>query len=416
MTQMIYGIVPVGGVGARLSLPYSKEMLPQKNFDYYNPIANHLVEKMQLAGASKIIFVHGLKYKEDVRQHFNDAAHVHILGNRLGFANVLYNFYEQIKPNDQDIILFGMPDSVFDNNLFVEMINFSGTVCGLFTTTKQSKVDRLDKDGKSFLVKTEKTDDNQDFFWGLLKFDGSDIKSMVLDQLFDKHSEIGEILNLYNLKMVYGDSYMDLGTWLGYNCYLADSNNFSNVEIEKKYDASNVKEEDFIGFFTDDTSWHEQSTYKNITSTDYYYTVNNSNVEFVRYREKSNDPGAIADLTIKNYNKSQLNRFELSIPLADTTKTQNVIYFLSILGANFEFCVEKRCHIFTFPNYTIVYYTFSAKNKQHCIIEIELHKIDFNLIRTLEDKMNALQGFDSGKLITKSKFQLIREQPDDTSH
>ena len=155
MKQVVYGIVPVGGVGARLSLPYSKEMLPQKNFDYYNPIANHLVEKMQLAGASKIIFVHGLNYKEDVKQHFNDAAHIHILGNRLGFANVLYNFYDQIKPNDQDIILFGMPDSVFDNNLFVEMINFSGIVCGLFTTTKQAKVDRLDKDGKSFLVKTE---------------------------------------------------------------------------------------------------------------------------------------------------------------------------------------------------------------------------------------------------------------------
>ena len=49
-------------------------------------------------------------------------------------------------------------------------------------------------------------------------------------------------------------------------------------------------------------------------------------------------------------------------------------------------------------------------------MEIELHKIDFNLIRALEDKMNALQGFDSSRVITKSKFQLIKEELDDASH
>jgi hypothetical protein len=406
-----YGLIPIGGKGTRLALQYSKEMIPQKNFDYYNPVVNHIVEKMELAGAEKIIFVHGSEFKEDIKQYFKDEKYIHILQKTIGFANVILDFYDQINPMDEDVILFGLPDSIFNKNPFVEMVIHDGIVCGLFTTDKQSKVDRLNKEGKNFQIKTSKNEDNQDWFWGVLKFNGRNIKRMIQDDIFKKYSEIGLILNSYEKSIIYGESYLDLGTWINYNRYLSDPNSFSNVEIEKKYDASDVSVEDFVNFFSD-----QNSTYQDITSTDFYYIADNSNIEFIRYREKSKDIGSISDLTIKNFNKSQLNRFELTLPLSNKVESHNVMHFLNILGLKFKFNIVKRCRIFKFEDYTIVYYNFNIKDKDFKIIEIELHKIDFNLISNLENKMSALNGFDPSKIITKSKFQIINEELHDTTH
>ena len=406
----IYGLIPIGGKGLRLSVPFSKEMIPQKSFDYYNPIVNHLIEKMELAGAQTIVFVHGLEFKKDVKDFFNKDSYVHILQKKKSFASVIFDFYNKILPKDNDVIFFGLPDSVFDKNPFIEMLNHQGIACGLFYTESQAKVDRLNKKGNRFQIKTIKNKTNQDWFWGVLKFNGIDIRNMIKDGVFEKQTEIGSILNLYKKHTVYGEKYLDLGTWSNYNKYLLDANSFSSIEIEKKYDASNINVKNFIKFFSNKTKKNEE-----ITSKDFYYTIDNPKVEFVRYREKGKDDTSVADLTIKNFNKSQLNRFELTIPLADNADTHSIIYFLSIIGAKFRFNITKRCHIFKFEDYTIVYYTFRANNKEFKIIEIELKKIDFNLISNLEREMLKLKGFDAARTINKSKYQLINEQLNDAT-
>ena len=409
---MIIGVVPIGGKGTRLSLPYSKEMIPQKNFNFFNPIVNHLVEKMELAGAKKIVFVHGSDYKDDICKFFNDTKYLHILQERLGFANVIYDFYNQVPMNKGDVVLVGLPDSVFDENPFVEMINKSGSVCGLFVTNDRSKVDRLDSTNKEFQIKTEKTKNNQELFWGVLKFDSENISQMVEDKVFDQYSEIGAILNKYTKSFVQGKSYLDLGTWENYNRYLSNTTSFTNVEIEKKYDASLVDLCDFIEYF----SFKPDSINEIITSTDFYYTTNDTNIEFVRYREKSNDPGSVGDLTVKNFNKSQLNRFELTVPLAESVKTHNVLHLLTLLGSKYQFEVTKRCNIYKFHNYTVVFYSFLVNEKEFKIIEIELHTIDFNLLVELENSMSVIKGFNPSNIINKSKFQIIREQLNDPAY
>ena len=68
---MIYGLVPIGGKGTRLGLSFSKEMLPQKGFLYFNPVSNHLVNTMQNAGAEQIVFIHGFEFKKDVKVGFS---------------------------------------------------------------------------------------------------------------------------------------------------------------------------------------------------------------------------------------------------------------------------------------------------------------------------------------------------------
>ena len=405
---MIYGLIPVGGKGTRLGLPFSKEMLPQKGFDYYNPIINHVVEKMQLAGASKIVFVHGYKFKKDVLVHFNKDEHIHVMQQKLGFANVIHDLYTSQDLKDDDKILFGLPDSVFDQNPFVKMLQSSGIVCGLFKTTKNSKVDRL-QDNK-FLVKSVKTQETSDWFWGILKFDGVDIRNLITSNAFDTYSEIGDILNTSDdLKFVHGERYLDLGTWNNYNRYLTDNTNFSNVEIEKKYDADNVLTIDFINMFKE-----LNYDYFEIESKDYYYQIDNPNVEFVRYREDSADEGSIPDITVKNYNQSQMNRFELSVALSKPVSTHNVNHLLSLMGASFLFDVKKHCYIFKSKDYTVVMYSFMLGDQLKQVIEVELEVVDFNLISQIEDTLCDLKGFDVTNVINKSKFQMIKEYYDTT--
>lgn len=408
---MIYGLIPVGGKGTRLGLPFSKEMLPQKGFDYYNPIINHVVEKMKLAGAQQIVFVHGYDFKQDVLRHFNGFEHLHVLQQKLGFANVIRDLYTTQDLQDEDKVLFGLPDSVFDKNPYVEMLEKSGIVCGLFKTNNYSKVDRLDViHENAFHVKSAKGLNAGDWFWGILKFDGTNIKKMIEDKAFDRHTEIGHILNMYDMNFIHGERYLDLGTWINYNRYLSDNTGFSNVEIEKKYDATHVNIDRFIERFAE-----HGMTYYDITSKDFYFTLNNPTVEFIRYRESSQDEGAVPDITIKNFNKSQLNRFELSVPLSQEATSHNVKHMLSLLGAKFEFVVEKHCHIFKAAEYTVVMYTFTVHDHEFKIIEVELNTIDFNILCKVEDMLCDIDGFDVTNTIHKSKFQMIKEYYDSAS-
>lgn len=222
---MIYGVIPVGGKGQRLGLPFSKEMLPQKGFDFYNPILHHLVEKMQQAGAHTIVFVHGKEYKQDVKDHYSHACYIHIKQTEPSFAGCLQDFATQIPLEDFDAVLFGLPDSIFEGNPFEEMLaKLCGIVCGMFRTLPTSKVDRLIVEEDDFEIKSIKTNKNSDWFWGVLKFDGADIKRMINHGDFKKTTEIGEILNNYPRTYVYGGSYIDLGTWENLNEYWKQTN------------------------------------------------------------------------------------------------------------------------------------------------------------------------------------------------
>jgi hypothetical protein len=235
---------------------------------------------------------------------------------------------------------------------------------------------------------------------------------MYHEKMFDLYSEVGTIINQYAKTYVYGNSYLDLGTWHNYNRYLADSNSFSNVEIEKKYLATNMQAEDFLQFFKS-----KGAKFQDITSTDHYHSIENPKVEFVRYREDTDPNGAEPDITIKNFNQSQLNRFELMVPLSNKAKAHNVLHLLSLMGAKYMFSVTKHCYIYYFDDYTVVYYEFVVNDKTTKIVEIELNKIDFNLITELENDMLAIPGFDPKMVETKSKFQLIKEQlANDTTH
>ena len=104
------------------------------------------------------------------------------------------------------------------------------------------------------------------------------------------------------------------------------------------------------------------------------------------------------------------------MPLAESVKTHNVLHLLTLLGSKYQFEVTKRCNIYKFHNYTVVFYSFLVNEKEFKIIEIELHTIDFNLLVELENSMSVIKGFNPSNIINKSKFQIIREQLNDPAY
>lgn len=227
---MIYGLIPIGGKGKRLGLPFSKEMLPQKGFSFYNPVLDHMVSKMKEAGADLIVFVHGEEYKKDVTEHYKGLNYVHIKQSQPSFAGCLKDFYEHVQPTRDSKILFGLPDSIFEGNLFINALTQPGLVCGLFKTLDSTKVDRLSHASSNgvnepfFYVKSVRSEDASEWFWGVIKFTGDDIRLMIDDGMFERYTEVGDILNRYPKRLVWGGSYIDLGTWENLNEYWKSTN------------------------------------------------------------------------------------------------------------------------------------------------------------------------------------------------
>lgn len=135
-------------------------------------------------------------------------------------------------------------------------------------------------------------------------------------------------------------------------------------EIETKYDASNIKMEDFLKII-------EQLPIRKkllVSSYDEYFT--NKEGDFVRYRH-NNERG---ELTIKRKvtNANNNERVEVNMPtqgdnLATTTR------FLDLLGYEPNFSIYKTCNIFWTDKVDLVYYVVYDKEfkERRRFIEIE---------------------------------------------
>lgn len=407
--KMVIGVIPVGGKGLRLGLPFSKEMLPQKNFDFYNPVINHVVSKMELAGAEEIFFIHGNIIKRDIAQYYSNSKYVHLTQDTPNFAGILEVFYNSIKDIDtynNCEILFGLADSNFDDNPFLEMLRNEGIVCGLFETHPQTKVDRVIKGTKKFQIKSEKNDTNSNYFWGLLKFDMNSLSKLVKETDFSKTTEIGDMLNNCEKTFVYCGRFLDLGTWTNLNTYWKKSQKDTNREIERKYVADEMSFRDF------DKLMESQNPIKHldISSWDYYfYPPENSSIEFVRFREGNKTiDGSACDITIKDKAASSSNRFELSVHLnIHKNPTRNVLDMLQIFGLKFHFKVRKHCSIWWFEKAVIVLYDMTFRSKKIKFLEIELPSGQFVLFNKFENLLSELKGFNSKKVINQSKYEVL---------
>lgn len=213
---MIYGCIPVGGKGTRLGLPFSKEMLPLVGYDHYKPVIEHTTSNMINANCDKIVFVHGEQYKTDIVKYFDNENYLHILQQKSS-PFVINDF---LKFFNEGIMLYGLPDTVYYGNPFIESLNYNGNIACIFETNDQElKVDRLNNDHK-FDIKSIKLDTNSNKFWGAAKLE---IKTLPLDFV---GNEVGDFLNYIGVDYTYNSFYEDLGTWKGYKSYISNYRKF----------------------------------------------------------------------------------------------------------------------------------------------------------------------------------------------
>ncbi len=226
---MIIGVIPIGGKGTRLGLPFSKELLPLAGFNYYKPVVENTTDNMIAAGANIIVFIHGAKHKLDILQHFNGPQFIHITQPEQSFAGVLKRLDDFMKETalKPTRFLFGLPDTYYSDNPFIKLSMENIFTCAIFIASKDMKVDRLlvgvepfDKAAPKFDIKNIKTEENSNYFWGCFAFSPEDLRHIIENTDFNTEKEIGNIINnMPKIKCVQFGEYHDLGTWSSLNKY-----------------------------------------------------------------------------------------------------------------------------------------------------------------------------------------------------
>lgn len=216
---MIYGLIPVGGTGSRLGLPFPKELLPLKNYSYYHPVIKLTVDNMLLAGCEKIIFVHGAIKKKEIINLYNTDKFEHISNKSARQSEVFTCFYKHLKKTikNEDFVLYGLPDTFYKDNVFIDMIQEKGSICCMFSVHDKCIVGRLNKEKK--FIKSNKKENLSNFCWAALKLDCDSIKKFNFLLLQNKSFEVEDLLNNIEFKTIHAGSYIDLGTWDSLNFY-----------------------------------------------------------------------------------------------------------------------------------------------------------------------------------------------------
>lgn len=215
---MIYGLIPVGGKGTRLGLPFSKEMLPLPNEESYRPVMDITVQNMFDAGATAIYAIHGEHFKEDIVSHYLTNLE-HVLQMKPSFGGVLRSFVLARPLKDNDTVYLGLPDSVYFENMFSkvqEAENKPTLLC--FEADDDMAVDRLTSANELDIKSKYKHNFNSCWFWAGIAFSGRYLKDCFELGLLDNLKEIGDLLNHTGFTSTpIGGAYFDTGTWSGYN-------------------------------------------------------------------------------------------------------------------------------------------------------------------------------------------------------
>lgn len=184
------------------------------------------------------------------------------------------------------------------------------------------------------------------------------------------------------------------------------------TELELKFDASNVKTEEFLEW-----CWSFKPTEFVLVqdAVDDYY----SNGKYVQ-RLRHKGPGGIPELTtkLKRSEKSITDRLE--VDLKPNNSVEDIQEFIKAIGFKKEFSLVKEAHIFLLGNnkypVTIVLYDVFKMDKDdkvdfNRIIEVEIEKNTPDIsneagkrhLRTWEEKIKAKFNLNR---ITKSLYEI----------
>lgn len=230
----MWGIIPAAGRGSRIQpLAFSKELLPvgtrnDGGTDRPMAVSEYLVERMLLAGVTKICFVIS-PGKSDILNYF---------GGRVGGADICYVIQDQPRGlcdalfralpliSDDDWICAGLPDTIWFPENAITALGSDPFSFLLFPVDHPELFDAVSMDEtdavRSIEVKATKPESH--WVWGALK-----LRGYVLRELHELWREparsdeyLGTLVNAYLARgarvrgVRIGSAYVDVGTLHGY--------------------------------------------------------------------------------------------------------------------------------------------------------------------------------------------------------
>jgi glucose-1-phosphate thymidylyltransferase len=226
----MWGIIPAAGAGKRIQpLAFSKELLPVgvskiANLKRPRAVSDFIVERMVLAGASKLCFVIS-PWKDDIlRYHSNGSDKVHILyevqPQPLGLCDAVFRPEPLIQAEEE--VLVGLPDTVWfpvDGFNRLPLNQFSLL---LFPVAHPERFDAVLLEGRTQVkeIQVKSAGARSKWIWGAMKMPGGVFRE--LNALWHRRGEkdeyLGTLINAWIaeggrvLGIKAGTSYLDVGS------------------------------------------------------------------------------------------------------------------------------------------------------------------------------------------------------------
>ena len=182
-------------------------------------------------------------------------------------------------------------------------------------------------------------------------------------------------------------------------------------ELEYKYKADNIKLTDFSKLLKSFKVKKEIT----VSSYDTYYTHDQKNDWFIRFRDSDEKP----ELTKKRKIKDSDNweRVEVDVPLSAEAKEDVITKFVNLDGYSKNFKIYKTCAIYWLEDVNFVYYVVYDEDlrEKNRFIEIEINKDKANelgnkafaVLKKYENLLEPL-GITHVNRLKKSLFEMYR--------
>jgi dTDP-glucose pyrophosphorylase len=234
----MWGIIPAAGAGSRIQpLAFSKELLPvgsrmDGGVERPRAVSEYLIERMILAGVSKICFVIS-PGKSDILEYFGGnigsvGVYYAVQSRPAGLCDAIFSALPLIAPDEPAII--GLPDTVWfpeDGLVYLPDDTLSFL---LFPVARPELFDAVitEESGRVLEIQVKQTGARSNWVWGAFKAPGSVLRQLhALWSEPQEHSEyIGTLVNSYLARggqataIPAGTSYVDVGTLNGYRSAL----------------------------------------------------------------------------------------------------------------------------------------------------------------------------------------------------
>ena len=229
------GIIPAAGAGTRIQpLAFSKELLPvggrlDGNIERPRAVSEYLVERLTIAGATKICFVISAG-KSDILEYYgggkvNSASFIFVVQPQpAGLCDAIFHAAPVVAPNET--VAIGLPDTIwFPENGLTALPDHELSFL-LFPVDQPQFFDAVvtDEQGRVDEIQVKQTNARSKWVWGAFKMPGSvfhDLHRLWLERE-QRDEYFGTLVNAWIAKggsasgIRAGESYVDVGTLEGY--------------------------------------------------------------------------------------------------------------------------------------------------------------------------------------------------------